>query len=230
MCCGPCSSTLRSRNSSWGSPRPSWLPWPRIKASAGPSAGARAPSPTSAGRRVTPDAPGQDAQASQPTPRSIASCRPTDGWISAARPSAGAAQGPRPGSSTTRASASQPSARPMRRSRSIASNRWFVPTFPALDARTRPTATRPTLGPASGQTAQARRSRLRQVTANVTANSPASAADRPNTRLVASSKASVPRCGLKVSNARTNGSSAKSDGSCRWSSKGSRYAWSLSRL
>ena len=80
--------------------------------------------------------------------------------------------------------------------------------LPALAISTSPTATRPTLVPSSGQMARARRSRPRQVTTKVKAKRPARPADRPSGRLAASSNVNAPRCGLKASNARTNGSSA----------------------
>ena len=49
-----------------------------------------------------------------------------------------------------------------------------------------------------------------------------SPADSPSGRVTRSRTSSEPRCGLNASNARTNGSSAKSRGSCRCSSSGSR--------
>ena len=114
-----------------------------------------APSPRAASVQPTPVPHGQGDQPIQAAPRSIASCRPTDGWIRVARTIAkGAVRQPRSGRSTTTASASQPRAKPIRRSSSIGSNRWFVPMLPALAARTRPTATTPTRGPASGQAAR----------------------------------------------------------------------------
>ena len=86
MCWGPCSSTLRSRNSSGGRPWNRRPPWPAFRSRAGTSASPSTARARTTCLRATPVRPGQRPKPTHPAPRSIASWSPTDGWTRAASP------------------------------------------------------------------------------------------------------------------------------------------------
>ena len=164
MCCGLCSSTLRSRNSSGGIPSSSRAPWPRYRTPGHDRQASAAQPPRSPARHITPSrparGPGDPGRAQEH--RQLQADRRVDQGRQADRerrdPPALVQGDRRPGDKPASPARSRSGGRA-----SIASNRWLVPMFPAFAVRARPIATDADAGPSSGQTARARRSRPRQV-------------------------------------------------------------------